>query len=108
MSRHHQLIKNDPRWKEAKRLCHERAGWACILCGETERLEADHIVRLAEAPELAFDLENLQTLCESCHDQKEREYQAQQLERVEWISDSYPELKAIRKKETEESVTLFL
>jgi len=108
VSRHHQLIKNDPRWKEAKRLCHERDGWACVECDETDQLEADHIVRLAEAPELAFDLDNLQTLCESCHDQKEREYQARQLERVEWISDAYPELKELRKNESEESVTLFL
>ena len=107
MSQHHQLIKNDPRWKEAKRLCHERDDWTCVACGTTENLEADHIVRLAEAPELAFDLDNLQTLCELCHDQKEREYQAAQLERTEWISERYPELKTLRET-NEETVTLFL
>lgn len=108
MSQHHQLIKNDPRWKEAKRLCHERDGWACVQCGETENLEADHITRLADAPELAFDLDNLQTLCELCHDQKEREYAAGQLERVEWIHDRYSELKTMRNKRESETVTLFL
>lgn len=108
MSQHHQAIKNDPRWKEAKRLCHDRDGWACTECGETERLEADHITRLSDAPELAFDLDNLQTLCDQCHDEKERHYQAKQLERVEWISERYSELKSITATKEDETVSLFL
>lgn len=112
MSKHHQLIKNDPRWKRARADCLDRDGHACVRCGLTDGLEADHMVRLSEAPELAYDLDNLQTLCTECHDEKEREYQAQQLERREWINPRYPEIKALRdakqEREDSEPVTLVL
>ena len=108
MSQHHQLIKNDPRWKRARAYCLDRDGQACLECGETEGLEADHVIRLADAPELAFDLDNLQTLCTDCHDEKEREYAKRQLERAEWINPAYPELKAKEKESDRETVTLFL
>jgi 5-methylcytosine-specific restriction endonuclease McrA len=108
VSQHHARIKNSREWKTARADCLDRDGHACIRCGETEGLEADHIVRLVDAPELAFDLENLQTLCTDCHDEKEREYAAALTERRPYVNASYPELKPIEEKDSEETVTLFL
>lgn len=49
-----------------------RDGWACVTCGAVGRLEVDHIKPIKTHPELAYDLENLQTLCVSCHAAKTR------------------------------------
>ena len=99
MSRHHQLIKNDPRWKAARQACLERDDWTCVgygdqlgCTGADGKLEADHVTRLEDAPELAFDLDNLQTLCIPCHKQKEREYAESRLIRNAWVHSDYPEL----------------
>jgi 5-methylcytosine-specific restriction endonuclease McrA len=35
----------------------------CLDCGRTDQLEADHIVPVAVAPELAFETLNLVTRC---------------------------------------------
>lgn len=53
------------KWASMKKQCHERDGWACTQCGSTEKLEAHHIhsVQDGGTPEL----ENLLTLCETCH-----------------------------------------
>lgn len=91
MSKHHAAIKNDPRWKAAKQECHERDGWACVVCGESEGIEADHIYRLSEYPELAFDVDNLQTLCKLHHQEKELNDQSKVI-RNTWVNPSYPEL----------------
>lgn len=42
----------------------------CVDCGCTENLEIDHILPVKTYPELAFELDNLQVLCSSCHKQK--------------------------------------
>lgn len=91
MSKHHAQIKNDPRWKAAKQECHDRDGWACVVCGETEGIQADHILRLSEYPDLAFDVDNLQTLCEYHHQEKERTNDTKVI-RNTWINPAYPEL----------------
>jgi len=49
-----------------------RDGFCCVQCGVRSRLEVDHIRPVREAPELAFDLTNLQVLCASCHTRKTR------------------------------------
>lgn len=77
MSRHHGQIKNDPRWKAARAAVLERDGYACRECGTTEQLEVHHIIPLEEclvtAPALAFDPDNLVTLCRPHHQQAGRE-----------------------------------
>lgn len=95
MSKHHALIKNDPRWHAARAECFDRDGSACVECGATERLEADHIVRISDDMALAFDVDNLQTLCRLCHNEKERRYEENKLIRVEWINPAYKELESI-------------
>lgn len=92
MSQHHVRIKNDPRWKAARAACLERDGFACVVCGETEGLQVDHIIRISDDISLAFELENLQTLCDPHHKEKEREYDTIKQVRIEWVNPRYPEL----------------
>ena len=91
MSRHHDAIKNDPRWKAAKLACKERDDYRCVRCDSTEDLSVDHILPLSEYPELAFELENLQTLCRDCHTDKNNEKMGE-LVRNTWINPNYKEL----------------
>ena len=49
-----------------------RDGLRCVQCGARGRLEVDHVQPVRSHPELAFDLDNLQTLCASCHSRKTR------------------------------------
>lgn len=108
MSQHHALIKNDPRWKAARAECIERDGGACVSCGSTDQLDADHIVRLSEEPALAFELSNLQTLCRPCHIEKEKQYD--ELVRVTWINPAYGYLRELveeKEKESEEPAPFF-
>lgn len=95
MSQHHQLIKNDARWKQARLDCFERDGYACVRCGSADQLEADHVIRLEDRPDLALDVNNLQTLCNPCHVEKTREDLRNKLIRVTWLNPSYAELQEI-------------
>lgn len=44
-----------------------RDGFQCKRCGSNERLNAHHILPICTDPELAYDINNGITLCESCH-----------------------------------------
>lgn len=90
MSRNHERIKNNPRWKAARAACLDRDDHACVVCGSEDQLEVDHIIELAEDDLLAFELENLQTLCRPCHIEKTR--QKPGLIRNAWINPRFPEL----------------
>ena len=52
------------KWREA---VFERDGHKCKNCGDTERLEAHHIIPLVQATEFAFIRPNGVTLCRRCH-----------------------------------------
>lgn len=65
-------VYRDKRWAGLRQAAKRRDGWACVTCGEKQRLEVDHIKPVRDAPERAFDLDNLQTLCGSCHTKKTR------------------------------------
>lgn len=45
----------------------ERDDYTCQLCGSNENLEAHHIFGVTENPELAKELWNGVTYCQSCH-----------------------------------------
>jgi len=46
----------------------ERDNYTCVWCGQTGgRLEADHIERWCERPDLRFAIDNGRTLCKCCH-----------------------------------------
>ena len=102
MSRHHDKIKNDPRWKAARAAAVERDGWTCVRCDRHRDelvpriagmtgLQVDHIIRISDGGE-PFALDNLQTLCEDCHEEKEKEYDARAHIRISWVNPRYPEL----------------
>lgn len=42
-----------------------RDRFACVLCGEREGLEVDHVIPIAQGG--TWTLENAQTLCKPCH-----------------------------------------
>ncbi|MEM9782352.1 MAG: HNH endonuclease signature motif containing protein [Pseudomonadota bacterium] len=66
-------IIRDRRWPSLRLAALRRDGWCCVQCGARGRLEVDHIKPVRDAPDLAFDLDNLQCLCPSCHARKTRE-----------------------------------
>lgn len=56
------------RYKEWRQSVFERDDYTCQDCGERGgRLNAHHVKRYADYPELRYDAENGKTLCVSCH-----------------------------------------
>lgn len=70
--RHSASVIRTRRWKALRLEALRRDGWACVSCGARGRLEVDHVKPVRDAPELSFDLGNLQCLCPSCHTRKTR------------------------------------
>lgn len=42
-------------------------GYRCALCGATEALDVDHILKRGSHPELKMSLANIRYLCRDCH-----------------------------------------
>lgn len=84
--RHGKWVYRDRRWPALRTMAKRRDGWQCVKCGSRYRLEVDHIERVLDAPDRAFDLDNLQTLCGPCHGAKTR------------LETGHPELSPERKK----------
>ena len=70
MSRFHLHIDRRA-WARARRAALDRDNWRCCQCGRAGRLEVDHIRPLARGGD-PLDLDNLQSLCKSCHFAKTR------------------------------------
>ena len=68
--RHSKSVTRGSRWRFLRFEALRRAGFKCQSCGARGRLEVDHVRSVQVAPELAFDLKNLQVLCPSCHTRK--------------------------------------
>lgn len=51
-------------WKKA---VVARDNYTCIWCGSKDEIQADHIKRFSEHPELRFAIDNGRTLCFPCH-----------------------------------------
>lgn len=60
------------RWPALRLKALRRDGWRCVQCGARGRLEVDHMKPVRTHPELAFALDNLQSLCAPCHSRKTR------------------------------------
>lgn len=71
--RHGTWVYRDRRWPALRTAAKRRDGFQCVKCGARGRLEVDHIEPVRDAPEKAFNLENLQTLCGRCHGVKTRQ-----------------------------------
>lgn len=55
-------------WREA---VFERDNFTCVWCGqEGGSLEADHIQRWSDTPDLRFAIDNGRTLCQICHNKR--------------------------------------
>jgi 5-methylcytosine-specific restriction endonuclease McrA len=59
-------VRDQRRWKTIAQAAKARDRHQCRQCGSTKKLEAHHIVPLAEGG-AAYDLENVVTLCAACH-----------------------------------------
>lgn len=70
--RHSKRVTSTKRWKILRMAVIERDGFRCKKCGARGRLEVDHIKPVRTHPALAFDPQNLQALCPSCHTSKTR------------------------------------
>ncbi|MGH6949400.1 MAG: HNH endonuclease [Vitreimonas sp.] len=68
--RHGHAVYRDPRWPGLRLACKRRDNFRCKKCGGRGLLEVDHIKAVRDAPELAFVLSNLQSLCKPCHSAK--------------------------------------
>jgi 5-methylcytosine-specific restriction endonuclease McrA len=68
--RHSRIATNDARWPALRLAAKRRDKFACVKCGARGRLEVDHIKPVRTNPELAFVLENLQSLCGPHHSSK--------------------------------------
>lgn len=75
----------------------ERDNYTCQECGYSEKeiMQVDHIQPKALYPELAHDLENLETLCPNCHarktikDKKRIAYMKKEVNSVETQNGQY-------------------
>lgn len=72
IKRYSRHITRGPRWKALRMQALTRDGWQCVQCGKRLGLEIDHIKPVRHRPDLAYDLNNLQTLCGACHSRKTR------------------------------------
>lgn len=62
-------IRNSKEYAEWKKKVFERDNFTCIWCRDNKggNLEADHIKKFSEYPELRFEVSNGRTLCVECH-----------------------------------------
>ncbi len=70
--RHSAKVIKDRRWPALRLQALRRDNFECVDCGSKHHLQIDHVKSVRDAPELAFDLENLATRCRVCHSRKTR------------------------------------
>jgi 5-methylcytosine-specific restriction enzyme A len=58
-------------WKKARAAAKRRDGYRCTRCEAAGvRLDVDHLIHWKRRPDLAFELNNLRTLCRRCHNRR--------------------------------------
>lgn len=61
-------IRNSEEYAAWRKAVFERDNYTCVLCDVTNcKLNADHIKRFSQYPELRLDINNGRTLCIPCH-----------------------------------------
>ncbi|MGM8137503.1 HNH endonuclease [Enterococcus italicus] len=85
-------------WKRKRLEILERDHYECQECRRNGKLttaydailEIDHIKELDKYPELAWDNENLQTLCRSCHNKKHKRFEFKEsVRKRKWEGDEW-------------------
>lgn len=74
-SRERTKFNASPQWNNIRTMCFERDNYSCVVCGDlnyrgrggTLRLEAHHINSWKDHPGQRLDVNNIITLCASCH-----------------------------------------
>jgi hypothetical protein len=67
------LVRKSVEYQEWRKKVFERDGYTCQDCGKKgDKLNAHHILRFSEYPELRLDIDNGVTLCEECHKETHR------------------------------------
>lgn len=61
------VMHHDPRWWPVRTAAVRRDDFKCQECGARGRLEVHHVIPVRQAPERAYSLSNLKTLCTDCH-----------------------------------------
>jgi len=64
-------VRNLSKWQRTRELVKRRDGFACVDCGATKQLEIHHKIKLRFVAN-PYEMENLETLCISCHRKKDR------------------------------------
>lgn len=65
-------IRKSREYKEWRKAVFERDDYTCQECGDRGiEIQADHIKRFSDFPELRFELSNGRTLCIECHRETE-------------------------------------
>ena len=65
-------VYRSARWQALRLAAKRRDDFKCTGCGARGRLEVHHKISVRQAPDLAFDLGNLTSLCPSCHSRQTR------------------------------------
>lgn len=64
----------DAAWRKLRLVALLRDNYLCQICLKDDRptpaRDVDHILTVAEHPELRLELDNLQSLCSTCHKKK--------------------------------------
>jgi len=90
-----QRFYSSPAWRRVRDAVRRRDG-ACLECGTRRDLTVDHIIPRAQAPELAYDPDNLRTLCRRCHGRKDGSRGGHATARIRRESASEEALRVLR------------
>ncbi len=72
ISIHHHSV-SEPKYKEWRMLVFTRDSFKCKMCNTKKNLQAHHILRWADFPELRYDVNNGITLCIAHHPRKKKD-----------------------------------
>ena len=68
ISRNTEFNYDSLEWKKFRTVVLKRDNFTCRICGKKPAKFAHHINTISYTPQMAFDLDNLITICKRCHD----------------------------------------